>query len=94
MSLSTQMRLQKARQARQEAEAELLAERQIAAERAAAYEASLALHRLNETLEQRAEREEFQERLARIIDCPELSPNWRDLPNYPSGKPHKGGSTS
>jgi hypothetical protein len=95
MSLAlAQTRLARIKRLREEAEAELAVERAIKAEREAEIAAGIELLRLNETAEQKEERLEFQRRLARITGCAELDPDWRSLPNYPSGKPHKGGSAS
>jgi len=95
MSLaSAQTRLASIKRQREETEAELAFEKAIKAEREAEIAAGIELLRLNETAEQREERLEFQRRLARIIGCAEMDPDWRSQPRYPSGKPHKGGSAS
>jgi hypothetical protein len=55
---------------------------QIELEKEMAHKARLALRRETETLEQKREREEFQRKQAIYCNCPEMDPNWRDLPNY------------
>jgi hypothetical protein len=95
MSLtSAQTRLARIKRQREEAQAELAAEKEIAAEMQAAIEARVELARLTETATEKEERLEFQARLARITGCAEMDPDWRNQPNYPSGKPHKGVSAS
>jgi hypothetical protein len=95
MSLSsTQLRLERAKQARMEAEAELKAERQIATENRAASKARVALLRKKETATQKAEREEFARKLAVAFGDPLMGPDWRDYCQLSEPKAHRGGSES
>jgi hypothetical protein len=80
--MNTSERLKIARQERKAAQREVREHYQIALEKELAHKAQLALRRETETLVQKKAREEFQRRQAIYCDCPEMDPDWRNLPKY------------
>jgi hypothetical protein len=84
------------RRERQDAEQELALQKAIRAELELGAHARVQLKQLDgETAEEKEQREEFQRRLARIYNCPEMSPDWQEQPLYSANlKPNRGGSDS
>lgn len=93
--MTSKEKLAKQKKDRRDAEAELQIEREIRKERESELKARVALALLNDTLEQKQEREEFQRKLAIYCNCPELDPDWRSLPRRNANlRAHNGGSES
>lgn len=95
MSLDlAEQRYASAKRRRVDTQTELKLEKKIAQELAAWATAKVELDRRSETLEERAQREELQRKLARYCHCPEMSPDWKDNIQLSNPQPHRGGSAS